>query len=316
MLLPQIGEKLQNYGKKTEKQSLYLRMFSDMIQIIRQKLYIKEGTQLTYPDLIRWCLDNNMIQQALTLYIEKMPVYYYEQGLLEMPEDLGKIPFGTSKEAYAFYTKLFDDKNIQEFKNALQLLDTDSEYFSLNDVNQLKENMSAKCQKAVDRLLYFLKKYYINGIGERSDTRMKVNPNGRKSTEAQTGAKFINQIRGNSDAGAYYFLYNKEYKKEYEKPSEHTYERKLRALEKIRNSPTEIKESHVKRETLYNMLEYYCALKLIRNRINHASEAKMTEDEQKAAELLKNRHRLSVEVESKNIKRLISDGLKAHIEIN
>ena len=42
----------------------------------------------------------------------------------------------------------------------------------------------------------------------------------------------------------------------------------------------------------------------------------MTEDEQKAAELLKNRHRLSVEVESKNIKRLISDGLKAHIEIN
>ena len=80
-----------------------------------------------------------MIQQALTLYIEKMPVYYYEQGLLEMPEDLGKIPFGTSKEAYAFYTKLFDDKNIQEFKNALQLLDTDSEYFSLNDVNQLKE---------------------------------------------------------------------------------------------------------------------------------------------------------------------------------
>ena len=61
---------------------------------------------------------------------------------------------------------------------------------------------------------------------------------------------------------------------------------------------------------------YYCALKLIRNRINHASEAKMTEDEQKAAELLKNRHRLSVEVESKNIKRLISDGLKAHIEVN
>ena len=42
----------------------------------------------------------------------------------------------------------------------------------------------------------------------------------------------------------------------------------------------------------------------------------MTEDEQKAAELLKNRHILSVEVESKNIKRLISDGLKAHIEIN
>ena len=316
LLLPQIGEKLQNYGKKTEKQSLYLRMFSDMIQIIRQKLYIKEGTQLTYPDLIRWFLDNNMIQHALTLYIEKMPVYYYEQGLLEMPEDLGKIPFGTSKEAHAFYTKLFDDrlidKNIQEFKNALKLLDTDSEYFSLNDVNQLKENMSTKCQKAVDCLLYFLKKYYINGIGERSYTRMKVNPSGNKCPEAKTGARFINQIRDNSDAGAYYFLYNEEYKK----PLEGAYERKLRALEKVRNSPVEIKESHVKRETLYNMMEYYCALKLIRNRINHASEAKMTEDEQKAAELLKNRHRLSVEVESKNIKRLISDGLKAHIEVN
>lgn len=141
---------------------------------------------------------------------------------------------------------------------------------------------------------------------------MKVNPSGNKCPEAKTGARFINQIRDNSDAGAYYFLYNEEYKK----PLEGTYERKLRALEKVRNSPVEIKESHVKRETLYNMMEYYCALKLIRNRINHASEAKMTEDEQKAAELLKNRHRLSVEVESKNIKRLISDGLKAHIEVN
>ena len=61
-------------------------------------------------------------------------------------------------------------------------------------------------------------------------------------------------------------------------------------------------------------MTYYCALKLIRNRINHASENNMSLDEQTAAEILKKRNNISVEVEFNNVKKLILEGLKAHIE--
>lgn len=29
-----------------------------------------------YPKLIWWCAENGMLQQALTIYTEKMPIYY------------------------------------------------------------------------------------------------------------------------------------------------------------------------------------------------------------------------------------------------
>ena len=118
-------------------------MFADMIEIIRKKLYIKENSSLTYQDLIRWCLDNNMVQQALTLYIEKMPMYYYEKKLLNLPKNLENPPFGTTKEVFAFYTRLFDDrlvdKKMVEFKEALSTIDVKSETFSLEDLNRKKE---------------------------------------------------------------------------------------------------------------------------------------------------------------------------------
>ena len=41
----------------------------------------------TVPDVIRWCLNNNMIQQALTIYNERMPQYFIAHaGLLTVPE--------------------------------------------------------------------------------------------------------------------------------------------------------------------------------------------------------------------------------------
>ena len=312
-LLPKIGTGLQNYGKNITQESLYLRMFADMIEIIRKKLYIKEDASLTYQDLIRWCLDNNMVQQALTLYIEKMPVYYYEKKLLNLPKNLENPPFGTTKEVFAFYTRLFDDrlvdKKMVEFKEALSTIDVKSETFSLEDLTRRKKNVSSECRKAMDRLITFLKKYYVNGVQKRNRTQMMTNPFGKKDIEAKDAAAFINKVRG-TNAGAYYFLYNEEYKK----PSKEIYKKKLEAIEKVRSSSEGVEESNVKRETLCKMMTYYCALKLIRNRINHASENNMSLDEQTAAEILKKRNNISVEVEFNNVKKLILEGLKAHIE--
>lgn len=310
-ILPEIGKGLRDYRKNRETDSLYLKMFADMIGVIRKKLYIHEDASFEYPDLIRWCLDNNMIQQALTLYIEKMPVYYYEKNLLKMPENLEITNSGKTKETIAFYERLFDDRlkdeKIEELKTALKTLDTRSDTFLIENLNRLKRNLSSECRRAISRLVQFLKQYYVNGIGKRNDISMKVNPFGEQVIKR--GDKCINSLH-NSPRALYYFLYGKEY----ENPFKGTYHKKVIALEKVKEEIDLSKECNVKRETLYQMMKYYLVLKLIRNRTNHASESKQEPDEQEAVRLLKERHAVSPQLELKNIKELILQGLQAHVE--
>lgn len=40
--------------------------------------------------LIRWCLEHDYLQQALTLFVEGIPDYLYEHGIFQMPEDAEK----------------------------------------------------------------------------------------------------------------------------------------------------------------------------------------------------------------------------------
>ena len=58
-------------------------MLKDFVPEIRKKLYLTgRSGGATYPDLIQWCLDNDLLQQALTLYVEKIPVYLFSKGYL------------------------------------------------------------------------------------------------------------------------------------------------------------------------------------------------------------------------------------------
>lgn len=63
----------QNAG--TDELKLEDHMFYSLLSEVRSRMHMESG-RITYPDLINWCLDNRMIQQALTIYIEKMPTYY------------------------------------------------------------------------------------------------------------------------------------------------------------------------------------------------------------------------------------------------
>ena len=52
-----------------------------MVKLIRKKFGMGDEGNLSYLQLISWCVENNMLQQALVLYIEKMPEYYVEKGV-------------------------------------------------------------------------------------------------------------------------------------------------------------------------------------------------------------------------------------------
>lgn len=113
-----IDEFVQKLAEELEKNTVSGNlkdiMISSMNEIIRKKIFgvsenlsLIENGRIDYCRLIEWCIDNKMYQQAATLYIEKIPVVYWQDGIIT---DLVKLSSNTtmpdSSEVATFYTEL------------------------------------------------------------------------------------------------------------------------------------------------------------------------------------------------------------------
>ena len=254
---------------------------------------------------IRWCVRKEFYQQAVTIYIEKMPKYYHDHGIVVLKvDDNEKINHGKNPHANAFYTELFEemliDEKDEQLKDILYKMKT---YVSVNDLDsvikylkdvQKKQNLDWVVQAAINKLIDRLQeKFDACGIKKKN-----------KSKGAKTIQEYIDIIcsvggRGNRSE----LLYGRK-----RAQSEDGYERKIRAIIEAKSKKTE----------LVKMMEYYLAMKLLRNRMNHASEEDIKEDEQKAVVFLKSeRIDIGIEIEQgrvqfdyQKIKKLIIDGLE------
>ena len=57
-------------------------LLEQLLPTFRSKYCKEKENQITLPELIAWCLDSDMIQQALTLYTERVPAYLAEEQFL------------------------------------------------------------------------------------------------------------------------------------------------------------------------------------------------------------------------------------------
>lgn len=57
-------------------------LLEQLLPTFRSKYCKGKENQITLPELIAWCLDSDMIQQALTLYTERVPAYLAEEQFL------------------------------------------------------------------------------------------------------------------------------------------------------------------------------------------------------------------------------------------
>ena len=309
---------LDQYEEKKEKESFFAEIFSDMISLIRKKLNIKKDQKYTYPHLIQWCLDNHMVQQALTLYVEKMPQYYYESGMLNLPERDRRIRPGATEASTAFYVELYDSlaepQELRQFADRLKrgYASMLERYGSLEKLpasrfRHLETYMKTDQEKrAVQRLVNFLRTKY-----EGNNTMVILLPYTREKWNSKPKAMgtFV-KILLSDTLWQHYFLYNNA--GEYEKLKVGTYEKKVNALDKLKGytGTGDIPESNVSGKELYHMMKYYLPLKMIRNRINHASVEGVEEDEKNALKRLERDHGICVKKEFTHVKDLMCHGLK------
>ena len=67
----------------TDEADITLLMLRDLLPKIRAKFKMKPGSSApSYIPLIRWCLDNEMLQQAMTLFSERVPEICFKNGIL------------------------------------------------------------------------------------------------------------------------------------------------------------------------------------------------------------------------------------------
>lgn len=77
-------EKMNTCDNASSIESVILKQF---LPVIKEKL-IGTSDKVDYLKIIRWCLDNTLVQQALTIFVEKIPVYLFEHGIIKYCGDV------------------------------------------------------------------------------------------------------------------------------------------------------------------------------------------------------------------------------------
>jgi hypothetical protein len=67
-------------------------MMQQLLPVFREKFKGGKKNGMTTPALIKWCVQSDMLQQALTVYTERIPAYIMQEGIVTLqgaPYDVG-----------------------------------------------------------------------------------------------------------------------------------------------------------------------------------------------------------------------------------
>lgn len=233
---------------------IFVQMFKTLIPTVKEKLYIgKESPSIL--DLSKWCLDNNMLQQAVTIYNEKILSYYILNNYDDFRKEL-KDPsreykgYKDIQEQYKNLSKIWDEFNDSDGKRN-KYKDKISNYID-NEITKIHTNCKGSdidnirnCSVIVYRALTKIESQYTQYTYDK--TNGLSNDILSKATEFQ-GFMFF--FMNNEDA---FVKYVKDQITKDIKP--------IFSLQ-------ELEKSNLK---LWQAMKYYQAIKILRNNINHVS---------------------------------------------
>ena len=251
-------------------------ILKNLLTVIENKFFKDDTDSIDYCSIVEWCLENGLVQQAITVYIEKIPSYIFANGIItvspELYNDLKNR--GSSPDAEVFYEKIMDsvlsDRTayIARLKHEIDIM-----HFS-----KTKDKKIA----AVLRVLKTIKQETTNDTFRAYINKRKNNCSGIMSIifsiAPENGWKgykeMIEAIKNNNSLCARLLGLPK-------KDSETTFDKKFRTAFKLTKDNlicgAEINDKLTAEEIRRIMLDYIY-VKALRNQINHANnEEKLTE---------------------------------------
>lgn len=291
------AEKIKNKINSNENQ-LMNYMFFNLIKEIKKKFYLEDGERITYINLIKWCLDNDLTQQALTLYVEKMPEYYRQckyKFFNEKDEIFLKIidKYENCLGGF-FYTGIFEDiknydkYNFQDDKTSQdqQKIQKLKNIIKLNRINILSRDKryikryEEEIQQAIKEIYNIMDEKY-----KEKKVNIKVNAyknlNDFNENIPVSEDKFINWLDQQNELLSYLlnipYEKNKQKNKNKSKSSrDKTYDKKIESLKLLKEKRIKPSWSNIDSEDLLRLMEDYLYFKIMRNQINHARKSDLS----------------------------------------
>lgn len=162
-----LGKWIANVDNNLTNDSGGLFMIKAMIPLIREKFgfetdesnFVKDGSpERTILKIIKWCLDHNMIQQALTIYNERIAQIIFDKKLVEIDENVHSVQENdfNCKQGSDKLTYILNDvfKNINDQRSHSRELG--DELFKYND----SQNKSNSWKQAI--AAYFFEETFLS----------------------------------------------------------------------------------------------------------------------------------------------------------
>ena len=300
-----LNECIDSFSKIKSDADIEIVILKQFLPVIKEKLLGADETKIDYVKIIQWCLNNSLVQQAITIIVDKLPIYLFEHGIIKYCGDYQKTvnAYKTNKnkmqpadwETNAFYTEILDIQN--------PLLKEMREYLTNGKIVK-----NEKCKK-IESVLTDIEKTWNQNILEikipKDFTGLKNLIEERKynsfkafKNDLVTNPRLLEQLLGIAKN-------NREIS-----PSEDiTMSNKFSAIEAISNGykPT-LYVFHSTNEIIVSIYYGYMYAKSLRNQINHASsEDNLTAEQKKTLQ----RHGFdmaepTVEIIKKNLEGLLN----------
>ena len=309
--------------EKIEKPDSVESIFQNILPVVKNK-FVSDCSD--YCSIIEWCLDNELVQQALTIYIEKIPEILFDtdKGYITAPKPLENArkealvnPSRKNIFASAFYEDFMEccvkDTNI--FKEIKRIAD------NFKDISGHTDFWEKQKKSDYDEVNNFVKVFKRIYSESRCGGEVKTSFSNTEYDLLYIDVLlFVSRMNRDSEKGARVKFkpllnmltnnYSREFKIMLGISSEkkNTFDKKLENYRFVNNRMAQKAGFTVKNLELLKpvMLDYILA-KAFRNQINHASdEENLTDDQKKFFEDMD----YAVDLNVSNIRRLLNKAVK------
>lgn len=268
-------------------------ILENLLPVIENKFFKVGSDGIDYCRMIKWCLENGLIQQAVTIYIEKMPKYIFDNRILICDEKYyrefkgknGNNPLKQNTDAVIFYDEFMDSVSTADRSDIIALQTAMKEKF-------IKRNKDYRYDDRLKKYictLFDIRKQsaddfrgYMSRIGSSSDSYAT-------KTEKLIADYCIEKNFSSFDAMIKTLCNQNEQVlsdilvKKAEKLD--TFDKKIRTAENITMTNCCHEGVTINKKTNINALRGilfdYIYVKSVRNQINHASDEENLNDQQK-----------------------------------
>ena len=245
-------------------------IINEFLPTIEEKLLGDMQEGIDYLKIVKWCIDNGLIQQAITVFNEKIPRYILNKGYIKVSDSMRNLCVENKKEYdweyvsfwnYLAGCKIEHQANplIEEFKAVLL------------DGKSTKNSEINKVVKDLKKMPYPIPFNYE--LNPEYKCLYKLN--------CKTKNAFYNSICNDPNIIAELIGLDRE-KRTDEKKREDNFNSKFVGIKNIENGiiPEGFSFS-IKKEKIVSILYGYSYIKALRNQINHASAEENLNEEQK-----------------------------------